>query len=360
MNLNSPHQNPSHARQFARHSIVDQQNGGAVVSTFAHPREWRASSQVVWTMEHTEVPVQVRASAFNPNGVESFEFLPMQAFYWLENDYGTVPIGHNSHGLVRMPPMPAPKALAELVIPHFRGDRQNLRVTGVQPVPNLWQVFNDPPPPQGESLMARVEYEERGRAIEEEFYGVYSWNQGQQYNWGFGRLFCFRSERGQLDRLRETFWQIANSVQFNPQWNQLHEQILQQLKNRFMGGISDYYDRVQREQAAVQQNIANNAQINVRRNAQVNASIDQTRQAIHERSQYHYTPQDAFGDALRNQTPYHDPNSTAGNPHYVEGNPLYVKTDGRGNFRTSNDPTYDPNHHEDGNWVDATPIEPNR
>lgn len=360
MNQNSPYWNQTRARQMTRHSVVDVQNGGVVVSTFAHPSEWQARSQVVWNMDHTELPVRAHAIAFNPNGVESFEFLPMQVFYWLENDYGTVPIGQNSHGLVRMPPRPAPNALADLVIPSFRGDRQNFRVVGVQPVQSLWQLFNDPPPQQGEGIMARVEYVERGQDIEEEFYGVYSWNQGQQLNWGFGRLFCFRAGLGQLNHMRDMFWQIAGSLQFNPQWNQLYEQIQQGLKNTFMTGIGGYYDRLRQEQATVRQNIANNAQINAWRDAQVDASIAETQQTIHERSQYHYTPQEAAGDALLNRTPYYDPNNAAGNPHYVEGNPQYVKTDGRGNFRTSDDPTYDPGHYEDGNWFDATPIKPGR
>jgi subtilisin family serine protease len=260
-----------------------------------------------------------------------------------------------------MPPRPAGDALINLVIPNYRGDRQNFRVTNVQPVPNLCQIFDEAPPQQGESLMARVEYSERGRAIEEEFYGVYAWNQTDQLNWGFGRLFCFRAERGQLDALRETFWQIAASLERNPQWNQLHDETLQRLNGTFMAGIDDYYDvQLKGEQAAVAQNIENNAQINAWRNAHVNALIEQTRQENYERSQYHYTPQEAFGDALMNRTPYEDPNSTAGNHFYVEGNPLYVKTDGRGNFRTSNDPTYNPGDYEDGDWFDATPIKPGR
>lgn len=360
MNQHSRYQPQPRAPQMSRHNILDEQYGGMVVSSFAHPSDWQAGSRVVWNMEHTDAPVQAHAITFNPNGVESFEFLPQQLFFWLEIDYGSVPIGHNRHGLIRMPPMPAPKALAELVIPSLRGDRQNLRVTDVRPMQNLWQLFNDPPPPQGECLMVRVEYEEHGATIEEEFYGVYSWNRGSQLNWGFARLFCFRAARGQLDALRETFWQIAGSLQFNPQWNQLHTQILQQLKGTFMSGIEGYYNRLAIEQNMVANNIANNARINAQRNAQVIASIEQTRQQNQERSQYHYTPQDAAGDTLLNRTAYHDPNNSAGNPHYVEGNPKYVKTDGQGNFRTSDDPTYDPGHYEDGNWFDAEPIKPGR
>nr|MBA3321745.1 hypothetical protein [Pyrinomonadaceae bacterium] len=324
MNPNPPYQNQPRVQQqrMAQHRIVDEQQQGLVVSTFAHPNEWQARSQVVWNMQHTNLPALVYAAAFNPNGVESFEFFPTQAFFWLEGDYGTVPIGQNSHGLVRMPPRPAPDALANLVIPNFRGDRQNLRVTGVWPVPNLWQIFNDPPPQQGESLMARVEYEEHGRAIEEEFYGVCEWVPASgQLNWGFGRLFSFRAERGQLDALRETFWRIAGSLQPNPQWKQLYEQIAQQLMAGFNVRVGQTYERFAREREMGRQNIAYNEQLNNQRTAQVNASIEQQRQLNHERSQHHYTPQDAFGDALMGRTAFHDPNSTEGNYHYEQGHP---------------------------------------
>jgi hypothetical protein len=311
------------------------------------------------------VPAQVYATAYNPQGVECFEFFPMQAFFWLELDYGTVPIGQNSHGLVRMPPRSAPDALANLVIPNFRSERQNLRVMGVQPVSNLWQIFNDPPPPQGESLMARIEYEERGRAIEEEFYGVYDWNQtpggsSTQTNWGFARLFCFRAERGQLDGMRDTFWQIAGSLQPNPQWKQLYDQVLQQLMAGFNLRIGETYARFDRENEIGRQNIAYNDQLINQRNAQVQASIEQTRQQIHERSQHHYTSQDAFGHALRNQTAYHDPSSAAENDHIVEGNHQYVWTDNQGNYHPTDNPMDNPNHDRPGHWVEATPVKVSR
>ncbi|MBC8030278.1 MAG: hypothetical protein H7Z16_09220 [Pyrinomonadaceae bacterium] len=357
---NPPHHNQSSGPQLARHSIIDPQNRGMTVSSFVHPSEWQAHSQVVWNMQHTTQPALVHAVTFNPNSMECFEFLPMEAFFWLETDYGTVPIGQNSRGQVRMPPRPAPEALASLVIPHLRGDRQNFRVTGVQPMQNLWQLFKDPPPPNGECVMARVEYEMQGRAIEEEFYGVYSWNQGMQLNWGFGRLFCFRAERGQLNAVRETFWQIAASFQPNPQWGQRYDETVQQLMAGFQVGIDATYARLEGERQIGIANLAYNAQLREQRNAQVEASIAQTRQQIDERSQYHYTPQDAFGDALMGRTAYQDPNSEYGNPHYVEGNPLNVKTDGRGNFRTSDDPTYNPGDKEDGDWFDATEIKPSR
>ena len=358
MRPNPSHQNQTQARRFARHSIVDHQNDGMLVSTFSHPSDWKAISQVVWNMEHTELPGLVHAIAYNPGGTECFEFLPMQAFFWLENNFGTVPIGQNQHGLVRMPPMPAPDALAKLVIPAFRRDRQNLRVTSVQPVQNLSQLFHEPPPQQGESVMARVEYEEHGRTIEEEFYGVYSWNQGMQLNWGFGRLFCFRAGRGQLDAVRQTFWQIAGSLEPNPQWKQRYDQTAQQLKAGFMVRISQTYARFESEKRQGLANIALNEQIRNRRDAGVNASIDLTHRQNRERLQDHFNQQEVVGNILIDRTPFHDPNSAAGNPHYVEGNYLYNFTNNQGEFYSTNDPMDNPNRRKAGNWVEATPVDP--
>lgn len=357
MNRHSLDRNQTRPARMTRHSIVDQQHQGLVVSTIAHPEGWQAHSQVVWNTQHTNLPALVYAAAFNPQGLERFEFLPTQAFYWLEG-YDTVPIGQNAHGLVRMPPRPAPDALAQLVIPHFRGDRQRLRVMFVQPVPNLWQVFNDPPPQQGESLMARVEYEEQGRAVEEEFYGVCEWvpATGNALNWGFGRLISFRAERGQLDAMRETFWQIAGSLQPNPQWRQLYDQIVQQLMAGFNIHIENIHNKLRMENEIGRQNIAYNEQLRNQRNQQVAASVERQRELNQERSQYKYTTQEAFGDALRNQTAFHDPNSAEGNFHYEPGNPSYTYTDGQGGWYSTDDPFDDPNGRLNGHWVPAQQV----
>lgn len=363
MHRNSPYQNqPPSTRQRALHRVVDEQHQGMVVSTFAYPSEWQARSEVVWNAQHTNLPALVYAVAFNPNGMESFEFLPTQAFFWLEGEYGNVPIGQNSHGLVRMPPRPAPDALANLVIPHFRGDRQQLRVTGVQPVPNLWQLFNAPPPQQGESLMARVEYEENGRAVEEEFYGIYEWvpTQSGALNWGFGRLFCFRAERGQLDdAMRQTFWQIAGSLQPNPQWMQVYEQVLRQSAARFDTHIGNIHAKFQMENEMGRRNIAYNDQLIEQRNRQVADTVERQRQANQERSQYSYTRQEAFGDALVHQTAFHDPNSPEGNYHYEQGTPAYTYTDGQGGWYSTDDPTDNPNDRSSRTWVPAQQVKPN-
>ena len=71
-----------------------------------------------------------------------------------------------------MPPMSGIDALVRLIIPKYRGNCQGLRIVGANPVPNLVQMINATEIKQinlYQGAMARIEYVEQGRAIEEEF-----------------------------------------------------------------------------------------------------------------------------------------------------------------------------------------------
>jgi hypothetical protein len=210
--------------------------------------------------------------------------------------------------------------------------------------------------------MARVEYEEGGRAVEEEFYGVCEWvpATGGALNWGFGRLFCFRAGRGQLDALRETFWQIARSLRSNPQWKQLYDQTARDLMAGVIRVDAGHRERLRQERLMSEQNIAYNAQLNEQRNQQVNQTVRRQEQLNQERSEWQYTRQEAFGDALVHRTAYYDPNNSAGNYHYEEGTPAYTYYSDRGGWYSTNDPSDDPNGRLDGNWYPAEQVKINR
>ncbi len=357
--------------QFAPHSVVDPQHQGLVVYTFEYPTEWAAQSRVVWNFGQTSLPVAIYATAFNPQGSQALEFFPTEAFYWLEPNYGNIGVGQNSRGLICMPPMPAPDALVRLVIPKYRGNRQNLRVVSVKPVPDLPKIFNDPTLYQSplESVVVRIEYEEAGgggggggRTYEEEFYGIHTWNRSPagstvQTNWGFARLFCFRAERGQLDAARPTFWHMVGSVRPNPQWQQVYQQVIQQLNGQFQQQVSAFYANLSAQQQISQQNIAYNDQLNQQRSQNVEASIQHQQQLNQERAESHYTTQEAFGDALMGREAYIDPNSATGNYHYEHGYNQYVWTDNQGNFQSAPDPTFDPNINSDRNWVQVPKVD---
>jgi hypothetical protein len=72
-----------------------------------------------------------------------------------------------------MPPMSAADAMTRYVVPKYRGNYQNLRIVGVQPMQNLPQILRDFALAQSptESVGIQIEYEANGRMFEEEFYG---------------------------------------------------------------------------------------------------------------------------------------------------------------------------------------------
>ena len=365
MNVTSINQGQADGAQFAQHMIIDQQHQRIIVAAFEHPHDWQARSQVIWNFQHTSLPVAVYAATFNPNGTESLEFLPVEAYYWLEPNYGFDVVGQNKFGLTCMPPMPATDAMTRNVIPKYRGDRRNLRVVGVQQIPNLPQIINASDLQQAptESVAVRIEYEENGRVFEEEFYGVKTLNQAPgagsvQINWGFARVFCFRAEKGQLDRGRNLFLRIVRSARPNPQWRQLFDQIAQQLNGQFGQRIQDGYAKLQAEAQFSQQLSAYYQEQRDRQQRDIAWKIDQQKRQQEQSPHGTYTPQDAWGDALMGRTAIHDPNNQYGNYHYETGHPEYVWTDNQGSFQSTDDPNYDPNINSDRNWVLAKKVKP--
>ena len=363
--------NPSDPGNFVRHQVVDRQHQGLPVSTFLRPADWQAESEVYWNYQHSNFPVVSYGRVRNPETLEQFEFLPSEMFFWIEPDYGFYPQGQNIGGTFYLPPMHGVDLLTRLLIPKYRGDRQGLRVTGAGPVPNLVHRLNARDlqafPYQG--VMAKVEYAEQGRAIEEEFYGCHIINrmppsygpQGmmQQTNWGVTRLFCFRAERGRLDDSRQTFWSIASSVEGNPQWQQfcaqLTRQLQQQTQQQIDQSIQMGYDRLRMNAEASRQFVADSQ-------AYIDGQAERLRDSYNQpppqstpsvsssdSSSGEYTSHEAFLDGIREQESFYNPNDTS--REKVEGYHDYIWTDQLGNVRTTNDPNYDPNAGSNADWT---------
>lgn len=335
------------------YQIIDHQHQNLAVAAFQHPNGWQAHSQVVWNYSNTSQPVSIYAGTFNPQSGESFEFFPIEACYWLEPNYGTETTGQQKYGLVCMPPMTAPDALVKLAIPKYRGNRQNLRLLSVQPVPNLAQtvnadeVLNIP----HEGVMAHIEYVENGRIFEEEFFGCGYWlpPNGSQRNWGLARLFCFRAERGQLDAMRQTFWQIACSMRNNGQWQQLFQQITQQLNAQHGQVIQAGYEKLQSEARFQQQLNSYNEEVHDRRNRDVAWKIDMDKRQ-QQPLDATLTAQERWQNELGDGTAYHDPNSSYGN-HYIHyGHHRDVWMNEHGEVIGSDDPSLDPNVGSTQTW----------
>ncbi len=358
MNATFSNQNQTNQAQFMRHEIVDPQNQGLTVAAFEHPHKWQAQSQVVWNFQNTSQPVSIYAAAVNPNGAEALEFLPIEAFYWLEPNYGFDSVGQNKFGMICMPPMAAADTMIRCVIHKYRGNRRNLQIIAVREVPNLPQILNEPQLAQqnSESISVKIEYEENGRLFTEEFVGLKTLQQAHggmsvQINWGFARLICFRAEKGNFAAQNQLFWRIVCSVKTNPSWLQIYQQILQQLNNQFQIGIQNRYAELQ-QQAQFQHQLTDfYQQQRDNQNANIAYSIESQNQINQDRSNQGISAQEAWRNELGGATAYQDPNSAEGNYHYHYEHKEYVWTDGQGNFHGTDNPNEDPNINSDRNWT---------
>src|SRR6516225_10200429 len=93
---------PMPPARFVLHQILDRTHGSVVAAVFEHPAGWVAQSQVGWNFQNVSLPVLVTARAAAPGGLESFEMLPVESFYWLEPNYGMLQPGSSLLGQICM------------------------------------------------------------------------------------------------------------------------------------------------------------------------------------------------------------------------------------------------------------------
>lgn len=364
---------------FVRHQVFDRQHQNMPVSTFLIPAGWRAETEVYWNYGHSNLPVTSRGVVSNPAGAEQFEFLPSEPFFWIEPDMGLNQQGENVGGAIYLPPMSGVDALTRLVIPKYRGDRRDVRVTAAEPVPDLvvWLNAKDLQGLPYEGVKARLEYTEQGRALEEEFYACHIVNPtppvygpmgpSRQINWGLTRLFCFRADRGRLDESRHLFWRIATSLEGNPQWQQFSSQLIQRIQQQQQQAFRqhmDEFDRMGQErlrinQQASDQFIANNEAYIRRQHDRIQNSFNTpppsstpdyaSGYSSSESSSGEYGSHEAYLDTVREQESFYNPNDTS--REQVSGYHDYIWTDQTGNVRTSNDPNYNPNDGTGADWT---------
>ena len=333
-----------------------------IVAKFNYPSNWQATGQVVWKYENVSQPVTLYSCAYNPNGVEWVEMLPVESFYWMEPNYGFDQPGSFKFGQFFLQPMRPEDTMAKWIVPRFRGNRQNLQLKQVQAAPHLPQQLKLPQqqvPLYG--VVAQIEYSENGKAIEEEIYGVMIVNQGiptygaggmiTQTNWGFMRLLCFRAEKGQLAQVRPICWKIVESVQANPAWEQqVCTPIMQQIQQQFQAHLQAGYDQINAATQMSKMISAQNDQFLQRQEQKRNDDWNSYQQKKQQDAQSAgaYTKEEAFGDALMGQEAYNDPYYQYGSKH--SGYNQYVWTNGQGEYQYSNDANFNPNLGATQNW----------
>ena len=344
------------------HQIVDAQYG-LTAAAFTIPTGWQAQSSLQWDTRQYAAPFRLFARTFDPQTGSVVEFFPAATFCWIEPYMGFGQQGHDAGGgAVLLKPISAADTLTRWVIPLYRPKSLGVGVTGIHPLPQMAQYLNYTPP-QGaavECVCVQIEYQENGRLIEEEFYGLKLLYSGipsygaagtlMQYNWGFDRLFSFRAPKGQLDAAQhEKMWSLVRSLRINPAWQQLCGQIQQQINQLFNQHLQAGYDSINAATRMSQQISAQNDQFlqhqQQRRDSEY-ASDQHRRQQNAQTNDY--TQNDAFGDYLMGRETYNDPYHQYGSQH---GYHEYVWTDSQGNYQYSDTANFDPNIGATTRWT---------
>lgn len=352
---------------FVQYQMIDHQQQGLVAGTFEYPAGWQAGCNILWNYQNINSPVSVNAWAVNPNKFEMFEFLPMQTFVWTEPDSGMYATGQNMGGLIKMPPMSPEDGVRNWMLPTFCGNRENLSLVGI----NVEQVTDRPPDLRFQSLVlhqvsVRVEYTEKGLQVEEEYQFLHQMAQfppisgffgmTQTISWSLAEFCRFRTEKGRLDEMRETFSKIKSSLRNNPQWQHSIQQMAQMLINNSKQEGDDIIDRgwqnIGFNQQRINENAARNQAYIDEQQRRIDAMPTTPPSSMNFNSNSGYDSNDAFIDAIREEHSIYNPENPANEKVSIHDGD-YIWKNERGDVQTSNDPNYDPNPGSNWNWTPA-------
>jgi len=352
--------------KFRPYEVVDAQQGGLVVSRFAVPQDWKASSSVKWNYNDFYAPVHVRARTESPDGGSWVEFFPAEFFLWLDPAHDQRPPGPGSVGGIHHRNITLPEAMGRYVIARNRGNAQNLRILGYRPVNDLPKAFPQlfkNGPPQGEGICMRVSYELEGSPVDEEFYGFMSSLEAipagriTEYH---RRLFLVHSlgaKAGKLESVRPLLGFMATSVEPNPAWQERYGEIVKMQQDYYQRASAANYAQIraaeERSRALAAQSDQFLHQIDANLAAQNNAQ--RVAPSGFSSNDDFYKHADEFDQSIRGTEHMKDANGVVSD-QYTDYN--YHWTDGYGRFVHTDDPNLDPNRYLNGNYQQMTPVNP--
>lgn len=240
-------------------SMGDPQGTGLECFRMLVPVGWQMSGGVNWNLQNTGMPATIAFLLWNPHGLEAFEILPNMNFTVGSGLEGWLSGGRKFGAEIRNP-MPAQDAIESLVIPRYRGDRQNLQVIRNEPFPELAGAVGAGTQGgmgfrQGDGAKARVTYTLGEYPVEEEILAVVEvWRipsqsmfSSESVFWFVDYILAFRAGKGLLDATSELFQVMLRSLKVNPYWKTAYDQVVTQLAQaqishiRHVGQIGSMY-----------------------------------------------------------------------------------------------------------------------
>lgn len=335
--------------QFRTHPIVDKQQGGLTLATISVPVHWHVSSSVQWTYSDVSHPVRTFLRAEAPDRSAWVEFFPVEIFYWLEPVKSPEPFGGRALGMIHAPNIGVRQAMQQFVVGPYRGKQQSLRIVNARPVDpaRLAAAFGQPPV-AGEAVALRLNYMTNGNLAEEDIYGMvgsgnripYTGPQGTWYESHRPLLYvhALGAANGTLDSVYPLLTFIVGSLKIDPRWEAHRQHVLKVLSAEFNKMIARGYGQIQAAAQLSRTISANNDAMlgSMQAQRQAQAQSDAARRAAASAS----NPNDSFSQYIRGTERMKDPYWGESERPYSQ---RYHWTDGSGNYRSSNDASFNPN-----------------
>jgi len=198
------------------------------------PKGWQVEGKITWSA-NPALPAQARFRFSNPNGTEEFNLFPTQSYFWTNNQMflSTNPPGSLRFGTLVMSPVDLHTAFMRVIIPLARAGVSGTRIIQEKEVVELAKIARGQPV-QGvrssaEGGKIRIQYQEKGRSMEEEIYAavsqfvtdmpgsVFTSNYFINY-WYIDYVFSFKAAKNRLDSQAKVFQTMVYSLKVNPRW----------------------------------------------------------------------------------------------------------------------------------------------
>jgi hypothetical protein len=223
---------------------VDQQGTGIEAFRLLIPAGWQFQGGVFWTMTNPGMPAVASFRAFNPQGLEAVEIFPNIMFNWSNDPIARMmfPEGSQYYGSEVRRPMPAVEALANLIVPRYRGNVPGARILEAVPLAQSDNAFQGAVT-QGQAgpsdaARVRLSYALNGQPVVEDVYGVVEvsrmtapgmYGPVEMVYWTADYLYSFRAAADRFDRVTGQFQSIVRSFKLNMDWYARYTQISQQM-----------------------------------------------------------------------------------------------------------------------------------
>jgi hypothetical protein len=232
--------------RFSRYSIVDDAAMiGGESFTALIPADWRVEGGVTWRI-HPAVPASLALRFSNSNRTEVVETYPTIPFISAEGGIPLYPPGSSYLGYEVADPVEDPGAyVRQVILPRFRRNILVPQIAGVEDLVKVSDLLGENSKEPGlekkfHAARVRFEYDENGRAMQEDFYCVMALAYAPNIHttfWGPERTYSFKAEKGKLDARTRIFQTVISSVRPNLEWYNRYVQLVQVLSQSPLEGI---------------------------------------------------------------------------------------------------------------------------